>query len=227
MGCSQTGEEVNNNSNSPKKLGQYLEKNLCQIKINDNGKFGLGYFCKLKYKNNDLYCLIANNHVITEEISDIGFFEVTINNTIKTIDLNKKIFKNDEIDYICLEVEKYEDIEFLEIDGNCYKEQKKVFDKKEVINASINQNQEIELKKGKLEYIDESKKFYFNFDGDVGFSEGPIILNNNFKIIGINCGYEEKLQKNIGIYIYDIIKDINKYNIIEGILDIKNNFLFK
>ena len=227
MECLQGGEEVNKIGNSPKKLEKYLEKKLCQIKINDNGKYGLGYFCKLKYKNNDIYCLIANSHVITEETIEIGFIEVVINNIIKKIDLNKKRWLNDEIDYICLEIENYEDIEFLEIDGNCYKEQKKVFDKKEVVNATINQNQEIELKKGNLEYIDENKKFYFNSNGDVGFSEGPIILNNNFKIIGINCGYEEKIKKNIGIYMNDIIKDMNKYNIIEGILDIKNDLLFR
>ena len=158
MGCSHTGEEVNKSGNSPMKLGKYLEKILCQI-INDNGKYGLGYFCKLKYKNNDIYCLIANSHVITKEMLDRGYFEVSINNTIKKIDLNKKLFINEEINYICIEVEKYEDIEFLEIDGNCYKEQKNVFDKKEVVNASINQNQEIEIKKGKLEYIDENKNF--------------------------------------------------------------------
>ena len=227
MGCSQGGEEVNISGNSPMKLGKYLEKNLCQIKINDNGKYGLGYFCKLKYKNNDIYCLLSNNHVITEEMIDRGYFEVSISNTIKKIDLNKKIFTNDEINYICIEVENYEDIEFLEIDGNCYKDQKKIYDKKEIVNASINQNQEIELKKGNLEYIDENKKFYFNSEGDVGFSEGPIILNSNFKIIGINCGYEEKIKKNIGIYMNDIIKDINKYNIIEGILEINNDLLFR
>ena len=227
MGCSQGGEEVNKSGNSPMKLGKYLEKNLCQIKINDNGKYGLGYFCKLKYKNNDIYCLLSNSHVITDEMIDRGFFEVSINNEIKKIDLNKKLFINNEIDYACIEVENYEDIEFLEIDGNCCKDQKKIYNKKEVVNASINQNQEIEIKKGNLEYIDENNKFYFNSEGDMGFSEGPIILNNNFKIIGINCGYEEKIKKNIGIYMNDIIKDINKYNIIEGILEINNDLLFR
>ena len=37
---------------------------------------------------------------------------------------------------------------------------------------------------------------------------------------------EMEVNKNVGIYMNEIIKDINKYNIIEGIINIKDDLLF-
>ena len=69
------------------------------------------------------------------------------------------------------------------------------------------------------------KNFILISDGNEGSSKGSIILNN-FKIIGINYGYEEGIKKNIDIYMNEILKDINKYSIIEGKLDLQDNLLF-
>ena len=83
--------------------------------------------------------------------------------------------------------------------------------------ASINRDKKIEVSQGILRYIEECNKFYHNCNNKAGYSEGPIILINNSKIIGIHRGYEPKKNKNVGIYMNEITKDINKYNIIEGI----------
>ena len=231
MGCSSSENALKTKiDKNPLNLNKIFEKNLCKIKINNNEEYGTGFFTKIKFKNNIIFCLISNNNVITKKTLNKGYIDVTINDIYKKIEINKKIWKNEELDYIILEIDKDEDIDLLEIDDNCYNIEvtKNKFNKNLIINASFNSNQKIEINKGILDYIDENEKFYFNsYGNETIVSGGPILLNNNFKIIGLNYRYDENKKMNLGIYMNDIIKDINKYNIIEGILDIKDDLLFQ
>ena len=49
-----------------KKLLEIAEKSICEIMIEYG--YGTGFFCKIKYLNKEIYCLITNNHVITKFI---------------------------------------------------------------------------------------------------------------------------------------------------------------
>ena len=71
-----------------KMLSEKLEKSICEI-IKKNG-YGTGFFSKIKYKNNEIYCLITNNHVITEKMLNKEYIKIKIKSKIKKIYLNKK-----------------------------------------------------------------------------------------------------------------------------------------
>ena len=66
-----------------KMLSEKLEKSICEI-INEIGN-QIGFFSKVNYKNNEIYCLITNNYVITEEMLNKEYIEIKINNKIKKI----------------------------------------------------------------------------------------------------------------------------------------------
>ena len=58
-------------------LGQQAEKSVCEI-IKDYG-YGSGFFCKIKYEGEEMYCLFTNNHVINEYIlKNDEFFEIKL-----------------------------------------------------------------------------------------------------------------------------------------------------
>ena len=135
-------EKVKEGNNLSFKLLKLLyeksEKSICEI-IKENG-YGTGFFSKIKYKNNEIYCLITNNHVITEKMLNKEYIEIKINNKIKKIYLNKKKWTNKDIDYTCIEIIKDDDIYILEIDDNCYdnENENREYNKKGLIMASIN-----------------------------------------------------------------------------------------
>jgi hypothetical protein len=68
-------------------LLEKAEKSICEIII--DYEYVTGFFCKIKYLNNEIYCLIANNHVITKFILlNKEYIEIKLNNEIKKISLN-------------------------------------------------------------------------------------------------------------------------------------------
>ena len=116
-----------------------LEKSICEI-IKGDG-YGVGFFCKINFKNHEIYCLMANYNAITEEMLNKDYIEIIITNKIvKKIYLNKKRWVNKDLDYICIEISKDDDIETLEIDNNCSDNENKNedYNKKDIIIASIN-----------------------------------------------------------------------------------------
>ena len=90
--------------------------------------------CKINYKNNEIYSLITKYKVIIEEMLNKKYIEIKINNRIKKIYLNKKIWVNKVLDYICIEISKDDDIEILEIDSN-----ENPFSKEEKLRNLINE----------------------------------------------------------------------------------------
>ena len=209
------------------------EESICEI-IKDNG-YGSGFFCKIKYPNkyNEIYCLITNNHVITQDMLKYKEnIKIKLNNKEIKISLNlyRRIWTNEEIDFTCIEIIKEDNIiEIInpfEIDDNCYNinYNNKEYDRRGIVIPGIKEK-EIEIPQGIIEYIQNEELFFHNCNTEDGFSGGPIILINNLKIIGIHDGYEEKNKKNIGIYFKEILGNINKEkekeNIINCILDIE------
>ena len=204
-----------------------IKKSICEIMTEDG--YSSGFFTKINYKNNGIYCLMANYNAISETMLNNDYFEVKIDNKcIKKIYLNKKRWSNKDLDYICIEITKDDDIEILETEDGLGDNENKYEDygSKDIIVVSINKDKKIEAKKEKLIYREKCDKFFYTCDIEKGFSGGLLILNNNFKIIGIH--YRNEIKENLteGIYLNNIIKDINRYNLIEGIINIKNNVLF-
>jgi len=250
------------------KILNNIDNSICKI-ILDDGE-GSGFFTKIKIKNDYIYCLMTNYHVINEETLLKECIHIVINNKLKKIILNKRKWKNKYIDYTCIEIGKDLDIIILEIDESCYNNNYKYedYNKKEILIASLNDKNKIEIPLGKIINNEGKNEFLHDCNTEYGFSGSPILLIENSKIIGVHCGYNKTKNKNIGIYMKDIINDIsqnyiapiifnkindinkknninknidliqtniinklinnnlNKYDILEGILVIKNDFLF-
>ena len=84
--------------------------------------------------------------------------------------------------------------------------------------AVISQNEGIGMSQGIFYYkkeIKENNYFFHDCNTEEGNSGSPIILINNLSVIGIHKGYDKKENKNIGIYLGQIIKFIETNDYIE------------
>ena len=78
-----------------------------------------------------------------------------------------------------------------------------------ILLPSFMKSGEIETDKGKISLID-NYQFLHTCNTDPGSSGGPIILLDNFTIIGIHKGYDKKKEKNVGIFLYNILNDMKE-----------------
>ena len=192
-----------------KKMKIFLSKcenAICKIMLIDG--YGTGFFTKIKFINNEILCLMTNYHVINGNLLQNNYIEININEKIVKIYLNLKRRKwtNEDLDYTCLEILKEDNlnVDSFEIEDNNY--DYKNYDKLGIITIECQLN----FDKGILSYIPNSKLFYHDCNTESGYSGAPILLINNFKLIGIHCGYQKNSDKNLGIYIKEILNDINK-----------------
>ena len=164
-----------------------------------------------------LSVLITNNHVLNEEyfeMEDKIKIEINKKSIIIPINDNRKIWTNINFDYTIIEIKNSDKInDFLIIDENIIN---KEFSNIKYKNANIilpafMKNGEIEYDKGIIVSIPKNS-YYFLHDcnTDPGSSGGPIILIDNFHIIGIHKGYYKPVEKNIGIFLNYIINNIKK-----------------
>ena len=194
---------------------------ICKIKILNNS-YGTGFFCKIPYKDDEhiLKVLITNNHVINENyLRTKRNIELIVNNRNLILPLSRlrKMWTNRDIDYTIIEILSSDNINnFLVIDE---KINQKYFKNIEYKNASIilptfMQNGEIETDKGNIIEIVQFN-FYHNCNTEKGSSGGPIILIDNYSVIGMHKGCHKDNKKNIGIFIKNLINDIKDENIIK------------
>jgi len=217
------------------KFGQNAEKSICKINMVGNS-YGTGFFCKIPYPDEEhiLKVLITNNHVLNEDYLQSALkIKLEINNEIVflPLDIKRKIWTNKDIDYTIIEILRRDNIEnFLIIDENI---NRKNYQNKEYKNASIllptfMKNGEIETDKGNITSVQENSHFFIhNCNTDEGSSGGPVILIDNFSVIGMHKGHLVYNKKNVGIFIKNIINDIKNGNMIKINSNKFNNLLFK
>ena len=200
-----------------------LKKTICEIIIENNHGtgYGTGFISKIKYKNDYMICLLTNHHVISEDmIKSKEYIKIKINNSQKYLDLKliRKIFYNEEMDYMCIEILQEDNIEYeiIDIDDNCYNNSynNKEYNGKYIMVSGIGKKKYIYSSIGKMQYIKNKSWFAHNGSTERGFSGGPIVLTNQNKIIGkiigIHRGSIDEYEQNAGIYMNEIIKDIYK-----------------
>ena len=213
--------QKNINLKEMKKFAELGQKAICKIKI--FGGYGSGFFCKIpdlnKLDNSNLllYCLVTNFHVLNNEFLDEKQkIELEINNNSVTIPLDneRKIWMNKDMDYTIIEIKKSDNIDsFLDYDEKINTDD---FNNKEYKEASIllptfMKSGEIETDKGSVVLIsNNSFIFHHTCNTDPGSSGGPIILIDNFTVIGIHKGYDKKNNKNVGIFLYNILKNMKE-----------------
>ena len=193
---------------------------ICKIKILNNS-YGTGFFCKIPYPDDEhiLKVLITNNHVINENyLRTKKNIELIVNNRNIILPLSiRKMWTNIYIDYTVIEILSSDNINnFLVIDEkiNQIDFRNKEYENASIILPTFMQNGEIETDKGNIIGIAQSN-FYHNCNTEKGSSGGPIILIDNYSVIGIHKGCYKGNKKNIGIFMKNIINDIKDENIIK------------
>ena len=195
-------------------------KSICIITLK-NG-YGTGFFCKIPYPNDEhlFKCLITNNHVLKKNFFETNNeIKLEIDNISYSIDLNinRKIWTNEEIDYTIIEIKKEDNIEyFLTYDDNITRKSFSYKDYKDegIIVPTFMENRQLETDKGKVILSSNNFLFFHNLNTDEGSSGGPIVLVNNYRVMGIHRGSYEEYNKNLGIFLCEILKTINEENII-------------
>ena len=205
----------------------YQMKNcICKI-INNNGKKGTGFFCRIPYNDKLLPVLITNYHIINENIYDKkAKIELTLNDDKKAIILkldNSRIkFTNKDLDVSIIEIkQKIDNINhFLDIDDNINTNLEYVYNNKSVYILHYPKGSLANVSYGLSNQIIDNNCYHF-CSTEEGSSGAPILLLDSFKVIGIHKGgpNNKNFKFNLGTYIksaiqlFNIENDINnKYN---------------
>jgi hypothetical protein len=216
----------NENLKDSKVLKEKSLSSVCEIQVN-KGK-GTGFFCSLKYpdKFSKMHCLITNYNIVNEEVvNGNDYLNIILNNQQIQINLDykRKIWFNEMLDFTCLEIVKednlIERLNTFNVNDDCYNKKinNKKYDNKHIKITSVNYNSEVEIFHGNILYIDNNNSaFYHNCKINPELFCGPILLSNNFSIIGIHIVTKE--EKNIGLYFSEIFKNLREDNYIEKVV---------
>lgn len=220
-------EQFNNNYHIPISIEQ-TEKIVVQMKnsvckIYKGGFKGTGFFCKIPFLNskNYLYTLITNNHVLDEgdiKLNSIISFSIGDNKLIKTIKIssNRKNYTNKKFDITIIEIEPEKDDIlkdfFLEIDENVHQDEESLrnyYEKQSIYLLGYPEGSKIKVSYGIMDQLNEDRINHL-CNTKKGSSGSPILLLDNFKIIGIHFGYPNKFNFNYGTFIkYPIMNFLN------------------
>ena len=232
-----------------------LLSSLC--KIQTNRTMASGFLIKLFKGQEDFFCLMTNEHVITKDmVANHEKFLFYFDNEKKTreIPLDEKEryiknFRDINIDATVIEILPKDNIspDFFLLPSIDY-----IFNQSQLINKEIAVLQypsgESGYSFGKLKSINDNFEFAHSASTLPGSSGSPIILKQTSKVIGIhkmggtsqNYGdfirpifnyfrnYSKNNERHENLLDNIIIKDNNKYkNMIQGILDITPNDINK
>ena len=157
---------------------------------------------------------MTNNHVLNKDfVNNSSQLSIVFKNEERTILLNNRIkYTNEKLDFTIIEIFSgdlnNEKITFLEIDDYIMNNESENNYVKEDICIFQFPNGELSFDKGEIESFEEYKIKYF-VSTESGSSGSPILLlNNNFKIIGIHKGWESE-KNNLGIFMKYILNDLN------------------
>ncbi len=216
---------------SIKQLKDIIEKGENSIfKIDYLGEKGTGFFFQqniptIKYNNK--YFLMTNNHVLNSEcINNNDQLVIEYKNKEKIIPLNNRIkYTNELLDFTIIEIlptdSFFSEIKyFFTIDNyimNNNSESKYL--EQDICIFQYPKGEELSFDKGEIKSINNHiiKHLVSTHPGSSG---SPILLLNNFKIIGIHQAGNK--EDNKGIFMKNILNDINNINYKENNL---NNYI--
>ena len=204
-----------------KKILEQMNNSIYKINEN-NGKFDIGFFCHIKYKNKDIPVLITNNQHIY--LAKNNYLKISINKENKLIELGKTRYFNKLYDLSIIEIKenKNDKIYFLEIDEKLYETDSDIKYNNQPIYIIHYHNKDIYSTFGTTKDLNCSKIFYWcNSNLNLYFKNCPIFNLSNNKLIGVSK--EKSHLYNSGLFFGFVIKEfINEYNISKH--DINNNY---
>ena len=191
-----------------------LKKCICEIYKSDN-KLGIGFLAKIPYESNLLPLLITSNTIITkDDIDNNEKTTIILNDTKEEKYIELKEFRKMYIDkkegITCIEIKQnFDKIKnLLEIDDKINKQKfYNNYYNKNICVFNYNKNNSEFISYGSLINIQNN---YIEHSCD-GSPWSPIILLDNFKLIGINCENNDNININInkGIFIKYLIDELN------------------
>ena len=193
----------------PLKDANITKKAICKIKYTSNsGEIkGTGFF--IIYEN--YYYLITNYHIIPDNIKNIEI--ETWEEQIYKLDLNNRNMKylKDFKDITAIQISPTEikGIKGLNFDLN-YISGYSQYIKNNVFSIGYPNAEEIASGGGKIDKILNNCEFYHTIPTKYGSSGSPIILFNTLKVIGVHKAADHQKKLNIGTFIGEIIKELNK-----------------
>ena len=115
------------NKESHKKIMNYLDNSIYKIKRKD-GKFGIGFFCYIKYHNRKIPVLITNYKIIDENYySNYNSIVILINNELIKIEFGSLYYMDKYLDLSIIEIKENKIITILDIDDCIYKDESEIF----------------------------------------------------------------------------------------------------
>ena len=193
---------------------EYFEKckkSVCKIYyyINKQKYFGTGFF--MKYNNNNY--LFTCKHVIISIQIRINL-ELWNNNIVELNLLDREVlFFNELYDIAVIEIKNTDifinEIEFLDYDSNYEKGYKLQYEDATIFYLGYPYGNKMSIDIKKIEGI-HAYNFFHNLATKSGSSGSPIILSANSKVIGIHRGVDHIKNKNYGIFIGEVLKELKK-----------------
>jgi len=186
-----------------------IRMSICKIKSNNESKqgFGTGFFINYKsYKY-----LLTNYHVISEkskkvdiEIWDKSWINLNLNNRYIIY-----LPKPKDITIIRIKIGEIDKIKYLTFDLN-FSHGYTDYKYEEALAIGYPKGEKLASGNGTIGEIINDYEFFHNIPTDHGSSGSPIILCNNLKVIGIHKESDNKKKLNVGTFIGEAIKEIDK-----------------
>ena len=175
-------------------LKQKSENSTC--KINYMGKLTTGFFFKY---NQDKYYFMTNNHVLDSNAIKNNELLIIYKNKEEIINLKGDRLKltNEELDYTIIEILKEDEIfkkikDYFEIDNYLMNnESKNNYKNKDICIVQYPDGGDLSFAQGGIDFFNDYKIKHF-VSTHKGSSGSPILLQNNFKIIGIHKAGNKK-----------------------------------
>ena len=127
---------------------EQMNHSFCQI-IEKDEQIGIGNFCKIKLKEENILTLITSYQIINERYikEHNNHIKISINNRIGAIKLGGIKYMNKNYDLVILEVEKneFKNIKFLEIDEVLYEKEFELYYNNESIYIIQNNDDESDI----------------------------------------------------------------------------------
>ena len=223
MSDSEVENQKINKKSDIKEVDKYLNKafeSVCKIIAKEST--GTGFLIKLYKDEEELFCLLANEHLInkdmikSKEIIDVNYkyeekwLKIKLDKTQRTIKCDS------EKDFTIIEIKPDDKIKvkyFLLPNIN-----KINFINQEIYIIQFPDGEKLSHSEGKIREID---KFKYYYDASIKHSSsgGPILLKNTTTVIGIHKGYHKIKKINQGIQINSIIELLQSKK--EKIIDIE------
>ena len=204
------------------KILDQLNNSFYEIK-NDEGKCGMGFFCKIKYDENKIIPVLITAYKLINEDYHTNI-DVLINKEYIKIEFGSINYINKNLDLSIIEIKENEiqKIKLLELDDNIYKNESEMdYDKESIYIIHKNNKNQNCVSYGIVKEINNNELISIcNINSNNSYGSPIFNLSNN-KLIGI---YEKNSKYyNKGIYFKYIINEINnKYYNKKDIKDYNN-----